>query len=324
MSIAVIIGAHGKVAEQLLRTAEMILGEQENVSYIDFVPGENAETLEKKYNELLTSLDISKGGLFLVDMWGGSPFNAANRIVNEHKNFDIVTGVNIPMLIELFMNRDDGHEIEALVSAVQEAGKVGIKAYHGKLQKTKKRSAPVSAEEDKEPTKTIANKETKNPLVIALARIDDRLIHGQVATRWTKETNVKRIVVVNDDVAKDEVRSTLLKQAAPPGVTAHVVGVDKMVRVYHNPKYAKERMMLLFTNPADILKLIDSGVDIKSVNVGGMAYQRGKKQISDAISVDKNDITAFNQLNKKGITLEFRKVASDNCVNVMDLLKNIK
>lgn len=323
MSIAVIIGTHGKAAEQLLRTAEMILGDQENVSWVDFVPGENAETLEKKYNELLKSLDTSKGGLFLVDMWGGSPFNAANRIVNEHKNFDIVTGVNIPMLIEIFMNRDDGHEIEELVSAAQEAGKVGIKAYHGKLQKTKKSSAPASAKEDKAPTDAIVKKETKEHLVIALARIDDRLIHGQVATRWTKETNVKRIVVVNDDVAKDEVRSTLLKQAAPPGVTAHVVGVDKMVRVYNNPKYAKERMMLLFTNPADILKLVDNGVDIKSINVGGMAYQRGKKQISDAISVDKNDITAFNQLNEKGITLEFRKVASDNYVNVMDLLKKV-
>ncbi len=57
-------------------------------------------------------------------------------------------------------------------------------------------------------------------MVIALARIDDRLIHGQVATRWTKETQVKRIIVVSDDVAKDQVRSTLLKQVAPPGVTA--------------------------------------------------------------------------------------------------------
>lgn len=323
MSIAVIIGTHGKAAEQLLRTTEMILGDQDNVSYIDFVPGENAETLEKKYNELLTSLDTSKGGLFLVDMWGGSPFNAANRIVNEHKNFDIVTGVNIPMLIEIFMSRDDGHEIEELVSAAQEAGKAGIKAYHGKLKKIKKASAGVPAKEDRELPDSVAKNETQKHLVIALARIDDRLIHGQVATRWTKETNVKRIVVVNDDVAKDEVRSTLLKQAAPPGVTAHVVGVDKMVRVYNNPKYVKERMMLLFTNPADVLRLVDGGADIKSINVGGMAYQRGKKQISDAISVDKNDITAFNQLNEKGITIEFRKVASDNHVNVMDLLKKV-
>lgn len=60
---------------------------------------------------------------------------------------------------------------------------------------------------------------------IRLARIDDRLIHGQVATVWTKETQVERIIVISDDVAKDEVRKTLLTQVAPPGVKASVVDV---------------------------------------------------------------------------------------------------
>ncbi|MCG6395733.1 PTS sugar transporter subunit IIB, partial [Vibrio alginolyticus] len=120
-------------------------------------------------------------------------------------------------------------------------------------------------------------------MTIALARIDDRLIHGQVATRWTKETNVKRIIVVSDEVAKDTVRSTLLKQVAPPGVTAHVVDVAKMVRVWNNPKYANDRCMLLFTNPADVLRLVEDGVEIKSVNIGGMAFHEGKKQVNNAV-----------------------------------------
>lgn len=63
---------------------------------------------------------------------------------------------------------------------------------------------------------------------IRLARIDDRLIHGQVATVWTKETQVERIIVISDDVAKDEVRKTLLTQVAPPGVKASVVDVQKV------------------------------------------------------------------------------------------------
>lgn len=68
---------------------------------------------------------------------------------------------------------------------------------------------------------------------IRLARIDDRLIHGQVATVWTKETQVERIIVISDDVAKDEVRKTLLTQVAPPGVKASVVDVQKGIRVYN-------------------------------------------------------------------------------------------
>jgi len=65
VTIAIVIGTHGWAAEQLLKTAEMLLGEQENVGWIDFVPGENAETLIEKYNAQLAKLDTAKGVLFL-------------------------------------------------------------------------------------------------------------------------------------------------------------------------------------------------------------------------------------------------------------------
>lgn len=55
------IGTHGVAAEQLLRTTEMLIGEQENVSFIDFVPGENADTLFDKYTAKLADLDTSQG-----------------------------------------------------------------------------------------------------------------------------------------------------------------------------------------------------------------------------------------------------------------------
>ena len=113
---------------------------------------------------------------------------------------------------------------------------------------------------------------------IGPVRIDDRLIHGQVATRWTKETNVSRIIVVSDEVAADKVRKTLLTQVAPPGVSAHVVDVDKMVRVWNNPKYARDRVMLLFTNPTDVVRVVEQGVEVKSVNIGGMAFRQEKRR----------------------------------------------
>lgn len=69
MSVAIIISTHGVAAKQLLMTAEMLIGEQQNVAYIDFVPGENADILIEKYNQKLNELDVSQGVLFLVDMW---------------------------------------------------------------------------------------------------------------------------------------------------------------------------------------------------------------------------------------------------------------
>lgn len=321
MSVAIIISTHGVAAKQLLMTAEMLIGEQQNVAYIDFVPGENADTLIEKYNQKLNELDVSQGVLFLVDMWGGSPFNAASRIIEskDKDKYDIVTGVNVPMLVATLLSRDDDPTFSELVTTAIETGRSEIKALNSLQTSNKPQNLPTPS-----PSSQAANSTAQGHMFIALARIDDRLIHGQVATRWTKETKVKRIIVVSDEVAKDHVRSTLLKQVAPPGVTAHVIDIAKCIRVYNNPKYAGERVMLLFTNPTDVLRIVEGGVDIKSVNIGGMAYRDGKTQVNNAISIDNEDIKAFNQLSKRGIELEARKVSSDNKLDMLTLIKKAK
>ncbi|UZX56628.1 PTS mannose transporter subunit IIAB [Yersinia ruckeri] len=321
MSIAIIIGTHGAAAEQLLRTAEMILGEQQNVAFIDFVPGENAETLIEKYTGKLAGLDTSKGVLFLVDTWGGSPFNAASRIAVDKENYEVITGVNVPMLAETFMARDDNPSFAELVGIAVETGREGVKALKAKPESKPEpqQIAPVA----KMPSAPTAPLGPNDHMKIGLARIDDRLIHGQVATRWTKETNVNRIIVVSDEVAADHIRKTLLTQVAPPGVTAHVVDVEKAIRVYNNPKYAKDRVMLLFTNPTDVLRLVEGGVEIKSINIGGMAFRQGKTQVNNAVSVDEKDINAFKKLNERGIELEVRKVSSDSRLKMMDLIAKL-
>ncbi|MDO5054057.1 PTS mannose transporter subunit IIAB [Pasteurella oralis] len=320
MTIAIIIATHGVAAEQLLKTTEMLIGEQENVATIDFVPGENAETIMTKYQEkLATTLSHCDQVLFLVDTWGGSPFNAANRVAEGQDNMDIVTGVNIPMLVETFMARDDEPSLQELVAIALETGRTGVRALRYQEEEDAPAQETVPAAKPVEPAVVTAN--GVGHLEIGLARIDDRLIHGQVATRWTKESKVTRIVVVNDDVAKDSVRSTMLKSVAPPGVTAHVVNVEKMIRVYNNPEYAGERMMLLFTNPTDVVRLAEAGVEFKSINIGGMAYKDGKKMITSAVAVDDKDIEAFKVLDAKNIELDVRKVSNDSRQYMMDLLK---
>lgn len=318
MTIALVIGTHGWAAEQLLKTAEMLLGEQENVGWIDFVPGENAETLIEKYQARLAELDTSKGVLFLVDTWGGSPFNAASRIVVDKPDYDVIAGVNIPMLVETLMGRDDDPTLEALIHIAVEAGREGVKAL--KTESAAPATAAPAAKAPPPPSKPLAPGEH---MKIGLARIDDRLIHGQVATRWTKETDVTRIIVVSDEVANDHVRKTLLTQVAPPGVTAHVVDVAKMIRVWNNPKYGRDRVMLLFTNPTDVERVVEQGVDIKTVNIGGMAFRQGKIQVNNAVSVDEKDITAFRKLNERGIELEVRKVSNDPKLKMMDLIAKV-
>ena len=152
---------------------------------------------------------------------------------------------------------------------------------------------------------------------INLCRIDDRLIHGQVATVWAKEANAERIIVCSDEVAKDDIRKTLLLQVGPPGIKVSVVDIAKAIRVYNNPKYENDTVLLLFKCPQDVLRMIEGGVPITSVNIGGMAFKTGKEQITKAVSVDESDKDAFRKMHERGVELEIRPVATDNKIDLM-------
>lgn len=158
-------------------------------------------------------------------------------------------------------------------------------------------------------------------LNLQLARIDDRLIHGQVATAWTKATNVARIIVISEEVAKDPLRKFLLQEAAPPGVKANVVTVEKFVSVYQSQLFQDQKIMLLFTQPQEVVALIQQGIAIKSVNIGGMRFQVGKKMVTNFISVDEEDVAAFRFLAEHGVELEVRKVPNDRKIYLNELLE---
>lgn len=159
---------------------------------------------------------------------------------------------------------------------------------------------------------------------INFVRIDDRLIHGQVATVWVKETKCNKIIACSDEVAQDKLRKTLLLQVSPADIKAYVVSIDKAIEAYKNPKYKDFKSMFLFTNPTDVLRAIEGGVDIKSVNVGGMCYKEGKTQITGAVSVDEKDIKAFRKLHELGVELEVRQIASNPKIDLISKLDSLK
>lgn len=125
--VAIIVGTHGSFSKQILRSAEMIFGKQENVSSVTFETGEGLDDLVEKYKNESEKLDCKDGILFLVDLFGGSPFNAASRIVTENDNMDVLTGINLPMLLEIYGSREFSN-LEELVSIGKKAGSEGIKS----------------------------------------------------------------------------------------------------------------------------------------------------------------------------------------------------
>ncbi|MCB2352568.1 mannose/fructose/sorbose PTS transporter subunit IIA [Clostridium estertheticum] len=134
--IAIILATHGKVSEEILKLIESILGKQRNVATITYLPGEGADDLMKKYEDVIKSLQCQAGALFMVDLFGGSPFNAASRIAGKEEKMDIITGINIPMLLGVFSAREDS-TVDELAAIAISTGQLGIKSLKEVLKNSK-------------------------------------------------------------------------------------------------------------------------------------------------------------------------------------------
>ena len=154
---------------------------------------------------------------------------------------------------------------------------------------------------------------------INVARIDDRLIHGQVITTWVKNFDIEQVIIGNDKVANDTVQQSVLTMAAPPDLKVVVFGVDKFIEVLKKAEI-KRRTMLLFTNSIDVNRLVESGLKLEKLNVGGMRMQEGRRNLSRAVAVTPDEEQAFRSLINNNVTVEIQMVPKDPIVELKTLL----
>ena len=124
--IGVIIATHGSLSESLMESTKMIIGEMNQFSTVTLECGDCLEDLISKLNKAAEEVDSGEGVICLLDLFGGTPSNAALMIAQEHQNFYAVSGVNFPMIAELFVARPYEKDIQKLVDLCMDSGKSGI------------------------------------------------------------------------------------------------------------------------------------------------------------------------------------------------------
>lgn len=311
--VGIILASHGEFAKGIMQSGSMIFGEQENVAAVTLMPSEGPDDFRAKLQKAIASFDSQEEVLILADLWGGTPFNQSNTLFEEHKDkWAIVSGMSLPMLIEAYGARLGSESAQEIAAQITKSGREGVKVKPEELEPADAGKASVAQ---------VSHAGAPGKFEYVLARIDSRLLHGQVATAWTKSMNPTRIIVVSDDVAKDKLRKNLITQAAPPGVKAHVVPVDHMIKLAKDSEhFGGQKAMLLFENPEDVLRAVEGGVELKTVNVGSMAHSIGKVQPNKVLAFDQTDIDTFKKLEEKGITFDVRKVPSDSKGNMNEIL----
>ena len=331
--VGIILASHGHFAEGIKESAQMIFGEQEKFETAILLPSMGPDDLKSELEACIEKVD-SEEILFLVDLWGGTPFNQTSNLLEGHEeNWAIVAGMNLPMVIEALSERFTSESSHDIAKAIIESAREGVKIKPEDLNEVTEKVA--SSEGDDKQALVDAKKSADGSIPegtvigdgkidIVLARIDTRLLHGQVATSWTKATNPDRIIVVSDAVSKDELRKSMVMEAEPPGVKAHVVPIWKMKEILSDPRFGATRAMLLFEKPEDVLELIELGGKVDHVNIGSMAYSEGKVNLTTAVSMGKSDVETLEKLKENGVSFDVRKVPSDKKEKLENMLKKAK
>lgn len=151
-------------------------------------------------------------------------------------------------------------------------------------------------------------------------RVDERLIHGQVAMVWTNTVGATRIAVVNDAAVKDEMIIAALKISKPAGVKLSILSVEKAAKKFLDGFYDNDKVFLITKNIEDIAKLVDMKLPIKKVNIGNVAAKEGSVQIKKSVNLTEHDINLIKEMINKGIEITAQMVPNESDQSIVNYL----
>ena len=141
---------------------------------------------------------------------------------------------------------------------------------------------------------------------IELTRVDFRLIHGQVITRWLTQCQINEIVTIDTALSKDAFMQEVFKMAAPKGVKITIVNVEDAVKRQQEGAFDKNRVMVLFKGVAELNAAVQAGLKLEKGQIGGLGGGPGRKAVNNAITLDRADADTLLELEKMGIEIYFQ------------------
>lgn len=155
---------------------------------------------------------------------------------------------------------------------------------------------------------------------VLLARVDDRLIHGQVVVGWARSLDADCLVVANDAVAADPMQRTLLPMAVPPHIKVAILRVGEAAAAVANDKLPGSRAIVLFASLGDALAFQRAGGPLKELNVGGIRLAPGRQAVRTAVALGPEDVAAARALAEAGASINVRMVPGESPEDLLPLL----
>lgn len=150
---------------------------------------------------------------------------------------------------------------------------------------------------------------------INLARVDDRLIHGQVMQVWSKGHGTNAIFVVDDATANDDFMKDIYESTQSTGdMKIKVFSSQGIVDEWNKNQFGDYRLMLVYKHVSDVKKSVDGGVPLEFVDVGGIAIKKDAVRIIPSVGLTKEDAAILKEIQDAGVEVFFQNVPSSEKV----------
>lgn len=305
----IVLMSHGDMAEGVKSSLEMLAGKQPHVHVVSLQEGGDDLQFEKDLKAIVDPL--TNDVLLIADLLGGTPCNVALKNYADKKNIHILSGLSLPLALEATLNPDSSPD-QLVLAARKNINNVKKQLDDVSFQKIS------SQEEDPSLYAQYAGKAN-----IVNTRIDERLVHGQVAGIWSSSLGTQRIIVANDSAANDPLQKSALRMATPPAMRLSVLPVKTAAENIQKGKYGTQKIFLLFKNPEDVATYLENGGVLKNLTVGNMSFKDGSKDVTKNINVLPQDIKAFESISNKGVKIIAQMVPDDSPLDFMKKLKEI-
>lgn len=156
---------------------------------------------------------------------------------------------------------------------------------------------------------------------LSFTRVDFRLIHGQVITKWIRLCNANTIVIIDDALYHDPFLLSIYTMAAPPGFKVDVYSVETAIAKWKNHNFSNGKVFLLFKDISTLHRTILQGLPIKRVQIGGVEFSAKRTNVFGTISLDNHDASMLHELAKKDIEIYFQSVPDEASESLQGILK---
>lgn len=150
--------------------------------------------------------------------------------------------------------------------------------------------------------------------MLKIVRLDDRLVHGQIINNWCTNEDITEIIVVNKEVANNELRKTIIQMSVPQEINILFCDVNDALDIYEEESNY-EKLMMVFGNPFEIIEFIEGGGKLNSINIGGISFKKGRSRLSTALYVNEEELEALKKIYEKNIELEIRILPTDKSID---------